>query len=131
MRETHEPLPEVTETVMRACIGCGITVHRELGPGFAEKIYHRAFCLELASRGIKFETEKPILVKYRQWSIPGQKVDLVVDGLVLVELKTVPRLRSLHRNQVLSYLKTTSLRAGLLLNFNSSLMKNGMQRVVL
>jgi GxxExxY protein len=95
-----------------------------------EKIYHRAFCLELESRGLSFETEKPILVKYRQWSIPGQKADLILEGMVLVELKVLPRLRPLHRDQVLSYLKTTGLRAGLLLNFNSRLLKDGMRRVV-
>jgi GxxExxY protein len=62
--------------------------------------------------------------------IPGQKVDLIVEGVVLVEIKTVPRLKPLHRNQVRSYLKTTGLKIGLLLNFNSSLLKNQMKRVV-
>jgi GxxExxY protein len=60
-------------------VDCGIHVHRALGPGFKEKIYHRAYCLELDSRGIKFECEKPIVVRYKNWEIPGQKVDLIVE----------------------------------------------------
>ena len=63
-----------------------------------------------------FESDKPILVKYRQWLIPGQKIDLVVGGVVLVELKAVPRLRRIHRYQVQSYLRTLSLPVGLLMN---------------
>jgi GxxExxY protein len=87
--------------------------------------------LELESRKIAFESEKRILVKYREWQIPGQTVDLVVAKVVLVELKAVPRLRAFHRLQVLSYLKTMGLRIGLLLNFNAPLLKQGLQRVVL
>jgi GxxExxY protein len=108
----------------------GFCVHRLLGPGFRELIYRRAFCLELEARGLSFECEKLIDVKYKHWTIPGQRVDLVVDGIVVVELKTVPKLRALHRRQVLSYLKTMNLRIGLLFNFNTELMKNGFGRVV-
>ena len=102
-----------------------------MGPGFKEKIYHRAYRLELNARGLPFESDKPILVKYRDWMIPGQTVDLIVAGAVLVELKAVPRLRDFHRQQVISYLRTTGLRIGLLLNFNATLLKEGMKRVVL
>ncbi len=85
--------------------------------------------LELDSRGISYESDKPILVRYREWSIPGQKVDLIVAGILLVELKAVPRLRLLHRYQVQSYLRTTNLPIGLLMNFNVTLLKNGLQRI--
>ena len=85
------------EAIVTSAIACGIAVHRELGPGFRESIYERAFCLELESRGIKFECEKPVEVRYKQWRIPGQRIDLIVDGVVLVEIKTVSKLKKLHR----------------------------------
>ena len=117
------------EAIVSEVIGCAIAVHRELGPGFKESIYHRAFRLELDSRQIPYESDKPILVKYRDWQIPGQKVDLIVAGIVLAELKVVPRLRPVHRHQVQSYLRTTNLPVGLLMNFNVTLLKDGLQRI--
>src|SRR5687767_11502089 len=109
---------------------CAFAVHRLLGPGFREKIYERALCLEMDASGLKFECEKPIDVRFREWLIPGQKVDLLVEGGILVEMKVVPKLRRLHRLQVLSYLKTLDLRIGLLINFNVPVLKDGFKRVV-
>ena len=129
MLDKHADLLPEYEEIVSAVIGCAITVHRALGPGFKESIYHTAFRLELDSNGIQYESEKPIQVKYRQWMIPGQKVDLIVRSIVLVEIKAVPRLRVLHRCQVQSYLKTTDLPVGLLLNFNARLLKDGLQRI--
>jgi GxxExxY protein len=111
--------PEVNEAASRA-IDSALQVHRALGPGFKEKIYHRAFCLELDSRGVRFEAEKTVLVKYKTWEIPGQKIDLIVEGCVLVEIKAIPRFKEIHRSQIISYLRTTGLRLGLLINFNSA-----------
>jgi GxxExxY protein len=125
------PIPLDVETAVKACIGAAIAVHRELGPGFREVIYRRAYCLELDSRGLRFECEKPILVKYREWSIPGQRLDLVVDDRVIIEIKSVPRLLRRHERQVLSYLKTTGFRVGLLMNFNARLLQDGLKRKVL
>jgi GxxExxY protein len=130
MLNKHQDLPADIEAIVSSVIGCGITVHRELGPGFKECIYHRAFRLERASQGIAFESEKKITVRYRDWQIPGQQVDLIVAAVVLVELKAVPRLRPLHRHQVQSYLKATRLPVALLLNFNAPLLKEGLQRIV-
>jgi GxxExxY protein len=124
------PLNPDQETIVTEVIECAFTVHRALGPGFREKIYVSAFRLELDSRGLRFESEKPIVVHYKDWEIPGQKVDLIVENLVLVELKTVPRLRAIHRSQVISYLKTTGLRIGILVNFNTGILKHGLRRVV-
>jgi GxxExxY protein len=124
------PLSEEHERVARESIGCGIAVHRELGPGYKEKIYHRAYCLELDSRGLRFECEKEVLVKYRHWMIPGHQVDLIVEGLVLIELKAVSKLRKLHERQVVSYLKATGLRLGLLMNFNTEVLKQGIRRII-
>src|SRR5688500_11742611 len=96
------PVPADVEKVAKVCVDCGMHVHRELGPGFKEVIYERAFCLELDARGVPFETEKPILVRYKSWEIPGQKVDLLVAGVVLIEIKAVPKLKNIHTHQVLS-----------------------------
>jgi GxxExxY protein len=124
-------LPSTVEKAAAACADCGISVHRVLGPGFKERIYQRAFCLELDSRGITFECEKAIMVRYKLREIPGQKVDLIVGGLVLVEIKAVPKLREIHYSQTISYLRTTGLRLGLLMNFNVRLLKDGLKRVIL
>ena len=109
MLTKYADLPPEQEAAVARAIGCAIAVHRELGPGFKERIYHTAYRLELEARGIAFESEKPVLVKYRQWEIPGQKIDLIVEGVVLVELKAVPKLRPVHECQVRSYLKASGL----------------------
>ena len=124
------PLTAAEEEVITRALDCAFAVHRELGAGFREKIYQAAYCLEMNARGIKFEREKKIDVVYKQWTIPGQQVDLVVEDLVLVELKAVPKLLKVHERQVRSYLKTLRLRAGLLVNFNVALLKNGLRRVL-
>ena len=123
-------IPVEVERYATTCVDVGVDVHRVLGPGFKEVIYERAYCLELHARGVPFETEKPILVRYKTWSIPGQKIDLLVGGVLLVEIKAVPKLRRIHRLQTLSYLRTLDLRLGLLLNFGAPLMKEGIRRVV-
>jgi GxxExxY protein len=130
MLKISTPLTAAQEAIVSETIGCGIAVHRALGPGFKEIIYHRAFRLELESRALHFESDKRILVKYREWSIPGQQIDLIVAGLVLVELKAVPRLRKWHQYQVRSYLRTTGLPVGLLLNFSAPLLVDGMRRIL-
>jgi GxxExxY protein len=130
MLRVSSPLTESEERVVTAVLDCGYAVHRGLGPGFREKIYARAMCLELDARGLLFECEKPIEVIYKNWKIPGQQVDLIVEGLVLVEIKAVPMLKALHRAQVVSYLRTTNLRVGLLMNFNTALFKHGIRRIV-
>ena len=116
---------------MRETIGCAIAVHRALGPGFLESIYKKAMCIELDARGLTYERERPIRVKYRDVEIPGQRVDLIVEGLIVVELKAVVRLDGVHRAQLISYLRTTGLRGGLLINFRVRVLKDGLQRIVL
>jgi GxxExxY protein len=130
MLRVSSPLSAEQEAIVTNAIDCGFAVHRALGPGFREKIYERAYCLELELRRLRFESQKSILVRYKQWKIPGQKVDLVVENLVLIEIKAVPRLRPIHRSQVLSYLKTLELRVGILMNFNVAVLKHGLRRIV-
>jgi GxxExxY protein len=100
MLRIESPLSSVEEKIFSSVMDCAFAVHRELGPGFREKIYDSAFCLELDSRGIKFEREKKIDVRYKSWSIPGQRVDLIVEGIVLVEIKAVSKILKVHEGQV-------------------------------
>lgn len=130
MLRVRSSLTADQERLVEQAIDCGFAVHRGLGPGFRERIYQRAYCLELADRKLRFECEKRILVRYKKWEIPGQTVDLIVEGTVLVEIESVPRLRPVHRLQVLSYPKIPNLQVGLLMNFNVPLLKDGLQRVV-
>jgi GxxExxY protein len=116
---------------MTETIGCAIAVHRALGPGFIESIYRRAMCVEFEARGVAYEQERPVRVRYRGVEIPGQRIDLIVANLVVVELKAVTSLEPIHDRQVVSYLKTTGLRAGLLLNFGALQLRYGLKRVVL
>lgn len=125
------PLSQEAEAAMRETIGAAIAVHRALGPGFLESIYRKAMCLELDSRNVAYEVERPVRVTYQGVEIPGQRVDLIVQGLIVVELKSVVRLDDVHRAQLISYLRTTGLRGGLLINFRVQLLKQGLKRVVL
>ena len=123
-------VPAETERVGAAVIGAAIEVHRHLGARFLERIYHEALCLELTSRRISFEREKSVNVIYKGRTIRGQRIDLIVEGCVIVELKAIASLHEIHEAKVISYLKTTGLRLGFLLNFNHKTMKEGIKRIV-
>ena len=124
------PLSAEAESAMTETIGSAIAVHRELGPGYLESIYRKAMYIELESRGISYESERPVVVKYRDVDISGQRVDLIVEGLIVVELKAVIRLDDVHRAQLISYLRTTGLRGGLLINFRVPVLRQGIRRIV-
>ena len=125
------PLSPEAEEAMTETIGSAIAVHRVLGPGYFESIYKKAMHIELAARGAAFEAEKAVTVTYRDVEITGLRIDLIVRGLIVVELKAVKRFDDVHRSQVISYLKTTGLKGGLLINFNVPVLKAGLQRIVL
>jgi GxxExxY protein len=125
-----DPIPEEDEELAHTIIGAAIEVHRVLGPGFLESIYERALCHELALRGVAFEQQKKLIVRYKDLDIPGQRLDLLVGGRVITDLKTVETLAPIHQAQLLSYLKTTGLRLGLLINFKVLVLKDGIKRVV-
>jgi GxxExxY protein len=101
-------------------IGCAIDVHREVGPGFVEAIYHRAMCVALSARSLGFVTEYRADVVYRGHRVGSHRLDLLVEGVIVVELKSVERLDFVHKAQRLSYLRAAKLRAGLLFNFNAT-----------
>jgi GxxExxY protein len=111
-------------------IGAAIEVHRQLGPGFLENVYEEALCIELADAGILFERQKEISVLYKGRPIGRHRVDLLVGQSLIVELKAIEALAEIHKAQVISYLKAARLSLGLLINFNVSILKNGIQRVV-
>jgi GxxExxY protein len=119
------------DPLSNAVIGCIIEVHRELGPGLLEGVYHKALCVELKSRGIPFESEKPIAVNYKGQNVGEYRADLVVDGSIVVELKSVERDDPLFTAQLLSYMKLGGFKLGLLVNFNKQLAKDGIKRMVL
>jgi GxxExxY protein len=125
------PLSADAERVMTATIGCAMAVHRALGPGFLESIYRKAMCIELEANGLYFEQERAVAVMFRGTPIKGQRIDLIIGNAIVVELKAVARLDAVHRAQLISYLRTTKLRGGLLINFRVPLLKQGIVRVVL
>ena len=129
---SHTPshLSHETEDLVTRIIGCAVEVHRQLGPGYLETVYQRALQLELAINALPYVCEEPILVYYKGTAIQGQRVDFIIDGKVLVELKAVEAIHPVHVSQVVSYLKATDLQVGLLLNFNSSRLKDGLRRIV-
>ena len=126
----HEPIPAEDEELARKVIGAAIEVHRLLGPGFIESIYRRALCHELTLLGIPYEDEKPILVPYKSIQIPGQRLDILVAGRIILELKTVEEFAPIHLAKLISYVKATRLRLGFLINFKTQVLKDGIKRVV-
>ena len=98
-------------------IGCVVQVHRTLGPGFVESIYHKALLLELRSSGLQVQTEREVVVRYLGEEVGRHRIDLIVEEAVVLELKAVPQLVAVHYAQVRSYLRASGLRVGLLVNF--------------
>jgi GxxExxY protein len=124
-------LPEATESLVTRTIDCAFRVHSQLGPGFLENLYARAMCVELAAAGMSVERERIVLINYRGVPIGHHRLDLVVSGEVVVELKAVARLDPVFQAQVISYLRAARLRVGLLINFNAPVLKSGIKRIVL
>ena len=125
-----EPSAEVDE-LAREVIGAAIEVHRHFGPGFLESIYDDAMAVELRDRGLPFRRQVSMKLMYKSCLVGQGRVDLVVGRRLLVELKAVKAVEPIHRAQVMSYLKATGLKLGLLMNFNVELLKQGLHRIVL
>ena len=114
-----------------AIIGAAIEVHRELGPGLLESIYEHCLARELKEAGIPFLRQHPVPVRYKGELLDlGFRLDLWVDQRIIVEIKAVDLLHEVHRAQLLSYLRLTENKLGLLINFNEAKLKDGVQRVV-
>jgi GxxExxY protein len=112
-------------------VGAAIEVHRRLGPGLLESVYARCLQVELQLRGLPIETEKIVTLTYRDIEMGAAfRLDLVVDGKIIVEVKAVEHLAPIHEAQLITYLKLTGCPAGLLLNFNVPVLKDGLRRLV-
>jgi GxxExxY protein len=110
-------------------IEAAIAVHRELGPGYVESIYHKSLRIALDKRAIPYESQREVRIRYEGIEVGVHFLDLLVDGEIVVELKAVKAFEDIHFAQVKSYLKATGLRVGLLLNFNATTLT--VKRVVL
>jgi GxxExxY protein len=127
--ENPEPGPELN-ALTQAVIGAAIEVHRNLGPGLDEGCYERAMCVEFKLRAISFVRQVVIEVGYKGEIIGEKRIDLIVAGKLVVELKAIEQLNSVHQAQLNTYLKITRLTLGLLINFNVLLLKDGIRRVI-
>jgi len=120
------PQREVTEKI----IGAAIEVHRLLGPGLLESVYQQSLQIELTLRGIRFEAQAPVALVYKGDVVAAPlKLDLLVEDVVIVEIKALQTLEPVHTAQLLTYLRLTGLTSGLLLNFHEVTLKQGIQRV--
>lgn len=106
-------------------------MHRVLGPGFLESVYEEALCVELQLRGIPFKRQPVVAVNYKGQLVGEGRLDFLVGDALIVELKAVDALASIHSAQVISYLKMTAHQLGLLINFNVPILKEGIKRIIL
>jgi len=114
-----------------AIVGCAIEVHRQLGPGLLESIYESALCIELRDKGLSFRRQVSLPVWYKGELLGEHRPDLVINDQIIVEVKSVERLAPVHTAQMLTYLRIAHLRVGLILNFNSAVLRAGIKRVLL
>ena len=122
-----DQLNAITEQI----IGAAMDVHRVIGPGLLESAYEACLAFELRARGFRVEQQKPLPVVYKQVKLDcGYRLDMVVNDLVIVEIKAVEKLNAVHEAQLLSYLRLLNCRVGLLLNFHCTMLKHGIRRVV-
>lgn len=128
-RTKREPLPERLNEVSRQVVDAALTVHRELGPGLLEAVYEACLYQELQDRGLRVERQIHVPILYRERQLDaGLRLDLLVEGGLILELKSVEHLLPVHEAQILTYLKLTGHRLGLLINFNVPLIKEGIRR---
>jgi len=125
-----EPSGEL-DLLAKEVIGAAIEVHRHLGPGYLEKTYEEALAIEFGLRGVPFTRQHPIELIYKGHPIGEGRLDFLVDGQLVVELKAVEALSDVHKAQVIAYLRATGHVLGLLVNFNVAVLKDGVKRIVL
>jgi GxxExxY protein len=123
----NQKINQITEKI----IGCAISVHRSLGPGLLESAYEECLCFELTQNKLEFDRQVPLPVIYKGVKLDcGYRIDVVVENLVIVELKAVERILPVHEAQLLSYLKLYDKKIGLLINFHVPILKSGLKRIV-
>lgn len=127
--DTIHPVDHIN-TITQGIIGAAIEVHKILGPGLLESAYEECLCHELSLRRIPFERQKPLPVAYKGIRLEcGYRLDLLVDSMVVVEVKSVEQLLPVHKAQMLSYLKLGKWSIGLIINFNVDVLKHGIRRL--
>jgi len=118
---------KITEII----IGCAIEVHKQLGPGLLESAYEECLCYELKQAGLHFERQKPVPVVYKEIKLDcGYRIDILVENSVVVELKTVEAFSPVHEAQILTYMKFSEKKIGLLINFYVTRLKDGLKRYI-
>ena len=123
-------LSDEVERLAYAVIGAAIEVHRVLGPGFLESVYHQALKLEFQMRGVPHKSKHPVAINYKGHQVGEGELDFLVGDVLVVELKAVEKLSPINEAQVISYLKTTKHPLGLLINFNVPVLKEGIKRII-
>ena len=124
-------IPMTDNELTHEIIGAAIEVHKNLGPGLLESTYEECLCHELSQRGIPFERQKPVSVVYKGVKLDcGYRLDLLVSDRVILELKSVEALAPIHDSIMITYLKLSEHRIGLLMNFNVQILKEGIKRLV-
>src|SRR6056297_2546744 len=119
------------EVIGKAVVDAAVLVHRELGPGLLESVYEAVLAVELERRGFSARRQVPVRIEYRGIVFEeGFRADLIIDNLVLLELKSVERINNAHKKQLLTYLKLTGVKLVFLLNFGAGLMRDGIVRTV-
>ena len=118
------------DALARTVIGAAIEVHRVLGPGYLESVYEEALSTELGLHRIAFDRQRPFSLNYKHHRVGEGRMDFLVGGCLVVEIKAVERLLPIHRAQGMSYLKATKGKLGLLINFNERILKSGIQRII-
>ena len=119
---------EINE-ITRTIIGCGIEVHKQLGPGLLESAYEECLAFELKQKGLRVERQKALPIQYKEIQLGyGYRIDLLVENTVVIELKSVDILHPLHEAQILTYMKFAEKKVGLLMNFNVLVLKDGVKR---
>jgi GxxExxY protein len=127
----HKPIPERTEKIGAQVIDAAIKVHRALGPGLLESVYEACLCFELSKRGIPFRRQVDLPVRYEGVFVEtGFRIDVLVDGCVLAEIKSTVDITPLFECILLTHLRLADIRLGFILNFNVQLMKDGIKRMV-
>jgi GxxExxY protein len=120
------------DEVSQKVIGCAIEVHRNLGPGLLESTYRQCLACELSHAGIPFQMEMPLPVRYKEILLDcGYRIDLLVGGDLIVEIKCVETLLPIHQAQILTYMRLSKIPVGLIINFNVTKLQNGIKRFVL
>ena len=113
-------------------IGCAIEVHRTLGPGLLESTYEQCLAHEMSLQGMRFQVQAPMPVYYKKVNLDcGYRIDMLVEDFLVVELKAVEHITALHQAQILTYMKLAEAPVGLIINFNNTLLKNGIKRFAL